>query len=65
MIMINILVIILSLVLHVLLLIAYGVQQFANQIALDLFQLKMSPTLSLYGMYQKLSIYCRNRTNYQ
>ena len=31
----------------------------------DLFQPKMSPTLSFSGMYRKSFIYRRNRTNYQ
>ena len=28
-------------------------------------QYKIYPSISIYGMYQKLSIYCRNRTNLQ
>ena len=36
-----------------------------NVICKDLFQPKMSPTLSFYGMYQKSFIYCRNRNNSQ
>ena len=33
--------------------------------AYDLFQPKMSPALSLYGMYRKSYIYPMNRTNSQ
>ena len=36
-----------------------------TELALDLFQPKMSPTLSFSGMYQKPFIYCRNKTNSQ